>query len=314
MADKIGVIANPASGDSEPDYETLSEVFSDCGVQWERRETEEAGDARRIALELIDEGMDVVVAYGGDGTVAEVAGALVDSQTTMGILPGGTANVVAMELDIPSDLRQAAYLLCGRDSQVDQVDVGQVGDRHFLLRVGMGYEARLIREADRQEKNRMGFAAYLLSGLKNLRESDVAEYRFRIDGEEIRCRGFTCAVANSGSLGIPGLRLGNAISVRDGRLDVVLIEELNWRSLLDLSKEIFGVQGKTSRVGAEMQGFSEEIEGLVRHWQGAEIEIEMDPLQTVQYDGEVLESVSQPIRCSVIPQQLRVVVPEHEHA
>ncbi len=307
MTKKIFVAANPASGDSEPDYETIARVFDEYDVEWERRETEEAGDAKRFAAEAVEDGADVVVAYGGDGTVAEVASALLGTETAMAIFPGGTANVVSMELSIPNDVAEAAHLACGRDSQVIEMDVGKVNDNYFLLRVGMGYEAQLIEGAERDEKNRLGFAAYLISGVKNLNQAEVSEYRIRMDGEEATCRGIACIIANAGSLGIAGLRLGRSISVRDGLLDVVVIEEPSRDALMELSERL--TQNQSESDPETMQGISEALEGFYRHWQGAEIEVEMEPLQAVHYDGEPVDSAPQPIRCKVLAGQLRMIVP-----
>jgi diacylglycerol kinase (ATP) len=310
MTKKILVAVNPASGDSEPDYETIARVFEEYDVEWERRETEEAGDAKQFATEAVEAEMDVVVAYGGDGTVAEVASALLGTETAMAIFPGGTANVVSMELGIPNDVAEAAHLACVRDSQVIKMDVGQVNDDYFLLRVGMGYEARLIKDAEREEKDRFGFAAYLMSAVKNLTENDVAEYRIRVDGEEVTCRGVACIIANAGSLGIAGVRLGRSISVRDGLLDAVVIEAPSREALMELSQRITRDQSESEQ--QTMQGIREALEGVYRHWQGAEIEVEMEPLQAVHYDGEPVDSASQPIRCKVLPGQLRMIVPDDE--
>lgn len=305
----IHVIANPASGSSEPELDVLAEVFRDHGVQWQVSHTREAGDGQRLAQAALDSGADVIAAYGGDGTVGEVAGALVGADTPLAILPGGTANVIAIELGIPRDAAQAARLICGEGSRVDRIDVGEVNDHRFLLRVGIGFEANMIQQADREEKNRLGIAAYLWSGLKNLRKTDIAEYRFRIDDEEVECRGFTCAIANSGNLGLPGLRLGSAISVRDGLLDVVVIEELNFQSLRELFDKVFGDQQVTGDDSEALRGYSEEIDGMLRHWQGRSVSVEVEPAQVVQYDGEILDPAPTTVHCSVLAQQLPVIVP-----
>ena len=315
MTTTLDVITNPASGDAEPDLEILRAVFGDHGVQWELRKTEEAGDARRFARQAADAGAEIVVAYGGDGTVGEVAGGLLGSDTALAIFPGGTANVIALDLGIPDDIGQAAHLACGRKSITDRMDVGVIDredadDLHFLWRLGIGFEAALISDADRGKKDRLGFAAYVWAGLRNLGKSDVAAYRFVIDGNEIETRGVSFAVANSGTLGIPGLRWGSQISIRDGYLDVVVVEEFNLQALDAILGQAFDGQFETAdEHDRAMRDYTSQIEGMLHHWQGREIEIHADPLQSVQYDGEVLDGVTQPVRCRVLPQQLKVIVP-----
>jgi diacylglycerol kinase (ATP) len=311
MAEKIHIIVNPASGGRAPDHVALQNTLESCDVDWRLSETTGAGDGREIAKRAVEEGADIVVAYGGDGTVAEVASALVGTTAALGIVPGGTANVVALELGIPTDLSDALHLVCGRRSKYDKMDVGQIGDHHFLLRVGIGYEARMITQADRKQKDRLGFAAYLWSGLKNLVETDVANYRFVIDGHEVECQGFTCAIANSGSLGLPGLKLGQAVTMYDGMLDVVVLEKLHLRSLVDLLGEVTGYGSMTANAqGATMDDYSADIEAMLQHWQGAEIEVSMDPMQVVQYDGERLDPVDLPLKIKVLAKQLNIIVPE----
>lgn len=310
MTTSIRVIVNPASGASELEREALEKIFEEYDVQCSWSMTEGAGDARRLAQEAAVEGVEVIAVYGGDGTVTEAVSGMIESESTLAILPGGTANVVALELGIPHDLEEAAHIVCGRNSRKDRIDVGKMEDRHFLLRVGVGYEARLMEDADRGLKDRFGFAAYLWSAITNLRNTEASDYRFLVDGNEINCRGFTCAIANSGSLGLAGLRLGADVSVRDGLLDVVVIEEFNTQGIFELLAEVFDTGDKTDdERDTSLQEYVADLEAVLQHWQGSEIEFEMDPIQVVQYDGEVLEPVELPIRCEALHKKLAVLVP-----
>ena len=310
MAKKIQVIINPAAGKDEPILNALNTAFNECEVEWDVSITHKAGDARRFAQQAVQAGVDIVAAYGGDGTVVEVASGLIGTAVPLAILPGGTANVMSLELGIPNNLLQAARLCGGINSKIDQIDVGQVGSHNFLLRVGMGFEAAMVEQTDRSLKDRFGVFAYLWSAVKTLREPTVAHYQFVIDGQEVECKGFTCAIANSGNLGLPGLQLSSAISIRDGLLDVITVEEANWRALVEVMGRVFANPEATATVqDAAMLKYSDEIQGSLRHWQGKEISLHMEPVQVIQYDGEVLESTQLPLICKVLPQMLKVVVP-----
>ncbi len=305
------MIINPAAGQDKPFLNKLNTVFRECEVEWGLSITHQAGDARRWAQQAIANGVDVVAAYGGDGTVAEVASGLVGSPVPLAILPGGTANVMALELGIPNDLGKAARLASGIDSVVEQIDVGQIKDRHFLIRVGLGYEAAIVEQADRTLKSRLGIWAYLWSAAQNLRTPKIAHYQLTLDGREVECAGFTCAIANSGSLGLPGLKLAQSVTIRDGLLDVIIVEEASWRSLWDVLHHVFGAQRSSTPVGeAELQAYNQALQGSIRHWQAKEISLHVHPMQVTQYDGEVLTPVALPLVCKVLPGMLHVVTPK----
>src|SRR5262245_11092839 len=109
MYRRIHVIVNPAAGQGRPVLGILNSIFQSAGV--EVFTTEKAGDARRLAAQAAQAGVDAVAVYGGDGTLMEAASGLVGTAVPVAILPGGTGNVGAFELGIPGDLTAAASLL-----------------------------------------------------------------------------------------------------------------------------------------------------------------------------------------------------------
>ncbi len=306
----VYVIINPAAGQDVPVLSTLNTVFNEQEVDWHALITHHAGDGRQLAQQAIDAGADIIAAYGGDGTVAEVASALIDTPVPLAILPGGTANVLSLELGIPANLAQAAKLACGVKSTLRKIDAGEVNGNHFLLRVGMGFEASMVQKADRNLKDRLGFFAYVWSGMQNLRQPPKALYHMILDGKEIECEGVTCGIANSGNLGQAGLKLGTRVDVSDGLLDVLLVEQASMQAVVDLLSNVFGIrEAPIESVEAQVTEWSDELQQLVRHWQAREISITTTPTQAVQYDGEVLEKGDGKILCKVLPQALTVIVP-----
>src|SRR6185436_14954369 len=101
----------------------------------------------------VADGVDLVVGYGGDGTQMEVANGVMGSDIPMAILPGGTGNAMAYALDIPRQLKQAAMLICHSRNH-RKIDLGQIGDRHFMLRTYTGPEQEAV--ASRKEKDKLG--------------------------------------------------------------------------------------------------------------------------------------------------------------
>ena len=122
-------IVNPASGQPQPILHTLNSVFRPLGIDWDIFITKESGDAERFARQSAASGADVVAAYGGDGTVMEAARGLRGSQTPLAILPGGTANLMSVELGVPKNLAQAAAVAADPKSKVRTVDAGMFGGR-----------------------------------------------------------------------------------------------------------------------------------------------------------------------------------------
>jgi diacylglycerol kinase family enzyme len=220
MVKHIHVIINPATRQDRPLLGILNSQFHSAGIDWDVFITKKVGDARRLAQASALAGVDAVAVYGGDGTVMEAASGLVGTEVPLAIFPGGTANVLSVELGIPGDLTEACALACSGRSAVRRVDLGQVGVT-ILLSVGVGFAATVIEGADRELKKRFGMLAYWLSGFQALREPAMARYRLTLDGQQIDTEGITCMIANSGNLGQLGLKLSPSINVSDGLLDVI---------------------------------------------------------------------------------------------
>ena len=290
MARTIFVVVNPASGQPQPILNTLNSVFHPLGIDWDVVITKESGDAERLASQAAASGVDVVAAYGGDGTVMEAARGLFGSQTPLAILPGGTANLMSVELGIPKNLAQAAAIAANPDSRVRRVDAGLFGGQtHFLLRVGLGFAARKVEIADRDLKDRYGIMAYSIGALKALGETKPAHYRLTLDGQQYETQGFSCLVDNAGNIGFAGLGL-KSILVDDGLLDVIIVRDARIRSWI--------------AVGAGV-GSGKLNPEYILHWQAREITIEADPPQPVQMDGELAGET--PVSVQVVPGLVRIL-------
>lgn len=290
----VFVIINPASGQDRPILGTMNRAFNAAGVNWEVGLTKRAGDARRMAHEAVLAGVDAVGVYGGDGTVMEAASGLFGSSVPLAIFPGGTANVMSIELGIPGDLEQAIALVCSDARQIRTIDMGRIHlpdgtDKLFMLRLSIGYLARMTEGAARESKNRMGVLAYALSALNALPQAQSVRFQFEIDGERVEAEGVTCVIANSAALGVPGLSFTRQASVSDGLLDVVVMKNAD---VLEVAKVL-----NNALSGAEN----------LPHWQGRHITLYADPAQPIECDGEMIDPT--PVTVSIVPQALRVIVP-----
>jgi len=127
--------------------------------------------------------IDALAVYGGDGTLTEAIGGLIGSDVPLIILPGGTANVMAKELGIPLDLKEACGLLSQFPATLKSIDVGEFDKRYFVVGISFGFGADLVKGADRVTKNKFGILSYFLSAAEALMRTRKAVYHLNIDGQ-----------------------------------------------------------------------------------------------------------------------------------
>ncbi|MFB6397873.1 diacylglycerol/lipid kinase family protein [Polymorphospora lycopeni] len=135
--------------------------------------------APKKARKAAEAGADLVFVWGGDGTVQRCLDALAGTGTTAAIVPAGTANLLASNLDIPRDLAEAVRIGFRGDRR--DLDLGRVNGEHFAVMAGAGFDAAMIGEADRDLKDRVGRLAYVWTGLRHMRDGAVG-VRIRVDG------------------------------------------------------------------------------------------------------------------------------------
>jgi YegS/Rv2252/BmrU family lipid kinase len=247
---KIHLIINPVSGQGVVPVEEIRSKFNVLGDRLTVHETKADVSARTIAEEAVSQGADLVVAFGGDGTMLQVAEGLINTGVPLGVIPGGTANVFASELEIPNDKMEAISFLLNKEANIRKIDVGCVGEKHFLLRLGIGLEAAMTVMTDREEKDKYGFWAYLWTALRVGSRMKQAHYHMVIDGKRKRVKGVTCVICNSGNLGLPRVKLLPDIDVSDGKLDVVVVREASlWTAASLIYHAVKGVFSKAKPHG-----------------------------------------------------------------
>ena len=293
----IHIIINPASGKGEPTLSIINASMKEAGIKWEALITRQVNDAIQFAKAAVKEGVDALAVYGGDGTLMEAISGLIGSEIPLVILPGGSANVLANELGIPTDLKEACALLSHGPLKTKPIDVGQFNNRYFITGISIGFGADLVKGANRETKNKFGILAYFFATAAALKKLKLSHYHIKIDGNEYEVQGLTCLVNNAGNLGFTKISLDKNIDISDGLLDVIVVRKAN----LSLLKLIFITLIKRER--------PDNFE-LVDHWQGREISISSSRKQVIQCDGEVLEKI--PASIKVIPGAIKVLIPKKE--
>lgn len=300
---KVHVIVNPAPSKRIPLLWTLNHHFRGAGIQWEVSVTQGKGDGASLARRALDSGAEVVGAYGGDGTVMEVASGLVGTEVPLLVLPGGTGNLVAAELRISTNIDRACQLVCGETFETRQIDVGKMGEHYFLLRVGCGLETGVVQEATRELKDQFGKWAYVFAAIRRLQESPVADYEIRLDDREVfRAKGVACVVANIGTVGLGRLTLSPSVGVDDGKLDVFFLKKANLEGIVQLAGKMMGLDPRDP----DDLDPALDASQLVNHWHIKQVEIRTDPVLDMQVDGDVIARTPQSVR--VLPSALSVVV------
>lgn len=289
------IVINPVGGKSNPVEVRgiLEATFASAGWRVTFSETSGADDYSRIVGDALAHGATLVVAAGGDGTVSLVGGPLIGRGVPLGILPVGTANVLAQELGIPQDLPAAAALLTGHHA-LRAIDVMQVGTSVALLQVGVGLDSLMVRDTDREAKRRFGRGAYLKTLWDHLRRHRAQRFTVLVDGERLRPVAWQVLVANAGTLGARPLRWGPNIALDDGELDVCVFLG---RTLATLARRLRAVVARRAR-GAD----------LVRYLKARRaVSITTDPPLPVQADGEIVGTT--PVTITLVPRALPIVVP-----
>jgi diacylglycerol kinase (ATP) len=293
------IITNPAAARTRPEsIEVVERVLRGGGWDVQVLATGGPGDARRLAEEAVRERFDVVGVFGGDGTTMQAAAALVGTRTALGVLPGGTGNLLAGNLRIPTDPRRAAEtLLAGAPRPFD---LGRVerddGVHYFAVACGAGIDARVMAETPAAEKRKWGMGAYFATTFRILPEIRSSLYHITVDGEEYEMRASLLVVANCAEVIPPFIRFRRGMAFDDGYFDVValradtLVESVRafWEFLVESDK-------------------ASGVAGLVGHARGRVVTVRTEPGLPMQLDGDLAGAT--PFTAEMVPAAIQVIAP-----
>ena len=261
------------------------------------KDQDRAAFASLEIAQAIASGCRRVVAVGGDGTIGLVAGAMVRTvppgmPVSLGIVPAGTANVLARELGIPLGLEDSVSVAVGEGETI-AIDAIEAGERYVFTQVGIGPDALMIRSTSREDQAQRGRWAYVRTFLRLAFRHRPRRFTLTVDGAEFRARAWQVIAANAGSAAAPPFQWGPGIDPTDRTIDLCVYDVRRTRDYVVLFwRVLFGRHRRDS--ASRFYRFHEEAT------------IDCDTPALVQGDGELLGRT--PIRLRVAPAALRVSV------
>jgi len=291
----IKLIANPIAGRGRgrKALPAAEEALRRQGLQFKTEVTSRPLEAMEIARQAAEEGCELVVALGGDGTSHEVANGLLssgNSEVVLGMIPIGTGNDFADMFNTPTDLAQVALRI--REGKTRLIDVGRVNDRYFVNVLGTGFDALVSIQALKIQHVLRGFPLYLAAVFITLKEYQIPHITVEFDGERLSMPMTMINVANGKREG-GGFLIAPDAQNDDGVFDICLARGLGRLGILRLLPEVI----KGTHVDKEPVTMAKAKRVILDS---------PDPLP-VHADGEIIYTNAHHLEIEIIPRRLRVI-------
>ena len=290
------LIFNPIAGqgDSEQDLETIKSYLEPEFTLDVQLTTKEISGGE-LARQAVKDGAEIIIASGGDGTVSAVAEASIAKDVVLGIIARGTANAFANALGIPINIEAACEnILAGITKKVD---AALCNDKPMILLAGVGFEADTVEDADRESKDRLGMLAYVLSGLKQLKEFTQFTAEIETPDKIITVETSAVTIANAAPASSVLAQGTAGVIFDDGLLDITILSPQTAAGAIATSIQL--LQSAANDETLERQG----VGYLRSEW----VKVTTDPPQKVVLDGEIIGTTPIEIKC--IPGGLTVFAP-----
>ena len=225
---RIVAIVNPVSGAGmDPQVATrrvttIQESLAQHQLNATTHVTERSGHARELAQRAVADHTDLVIVWGGDGTVNEVGASLAGTPTTLGLVPAGSGNGLAGGLGIPKDPRAALSRVIAGNTR--KVDVGLLNDLPFFNVAGIGFDAHIARLFNERPRGRRGRWPYVVISISEGVRYVGQHYRITLDGQLHLCRALLIAFANGQEYGM-GMQIAPGAKLDDGLLEACVVED-----------------------------------------------------------------------------------------
>jgi YegS/Rv2252/BmrU family lipid kinase len=290
------LIFNPVAGQGDPEQDLLTiQSLLEPEIALDIRLTTPEVDAGQLAREAVERGVHMIIVSGGDGTISAAAEAVVGTSIPLGVISRGTANAFASALTLPNTIEAACEtILQGRPKVVD---AALCNGKPMVLLAGIGFEAEMVEKADRDTKNRFGMLAYIMAGVKQLREFESFEARIETQEKVITLTAGAVTIANAAPPTSVLAQGPAGIICDDGLLDLTVVAPASAAGAIASAYHL--LQTALSGDAAERDDI-----GYLR---AKRIKVTTNPPQKVVLDGEIIGTT--PIDVECIPGGLTILMP-----
>jgi YegS/Rv2252/BmrU family lipid kinase len=250
------------------------------------------GHATKITAKQVKKGITAVIAVGGDGTVNEVASALTDSDTTLGIIPTGSGNGLARHLQIPLNINQALDVILSQTSI--RIDYGKINDSCFFCTCGVGFDARIGGKF--AESGKRGFITYVKTTVREFFSYKPKTYRLKTPEKKIKKKAFLITFANASQYGNNAYISPDA-NIRDGLMDICIIAPFPKIRAVGIGIRLFGKTMNKSN--------------YVKVLRASEITLKRKKPGEVHFDGEP-SYMGKKLKIKIVHEGLKVYVTHKE--
>jgi diacylglycerol kinase (ATP) len=281
-------IINPISGGKKKDQvpALIKKILDHTQFEATIVYTERSMHGSELAKDAVGK-FDYVIAVGGDGTINEIASAIVDTNVALGVVPFGSGNGLARFLGIPMDTAQSIETINGE--RVEAIDSAILNGQRFFNAAGMGFDAH-IAEVFSHDKNR-GFWAYIRSSFREISSYKAETYQINIDGIEYMRDAFMLSIANSSQFG-NNAHVSPHASVQDGLLDICIIKQFPLWRFIEMGIRMFAKTADKSK--------------YVEIIHGKNVTIKRSADGPVHLDGEP-QMMGKEVNIRMVPASLRII-------
>lgn len=288
---KAALIVNPFAGQGRTKKNLLrvQNKLKSAGFDLTVFVTEKENQATEFAAQAVKNGNQIIIALGGDGTVSEAVNGIAGSKAKQGLIPGGTGDVFAREMEIPTHnvLRACDIIIRGKTRKID---LGKANGRYFVLMAGVGFDARVISEIKPEMKRWLKDLAYPLTGIKTLFTYKPTLLRIKLDNEI--AQGYFAVIGNARYYG-GRFSVAKEAQIDDGLLDVCVFHKKSVASFIRYFQGVI--------IGSHLKMAD------VSYYRARDIEITSEEPVLVQADGDVIDQT--PMGFRALPRVLDVLVP-----
>ncbi|MGW1990069.1 diacylglycerol kinase family protein [Embleya sp. NPDC001921] len=290
---RAALVVNPIKLDIAESRARIDRIMREAG--WAEPlwlETTVLDPGAGVTAKALAEGVDLVIAAGGDGTIRECAGALAGTSTPLAVIPAGTGNLLARNLGLPIDVADALHVaMHGRDRRIDLgtvdpdeelADTAGVEPRCFTAMAGIGLDAAMVADAPDALKKKVGWPAYVVSGARHLRDRRMRVTLTVDDGEPIRRRARMVLVGNVGALQA-GMQLLPGAAPDDGLLDVVVFAPYGMTGWAHATVRVIGRRRDQEPAVVPVK---QQRLRPIEHFTGHRVLIETDRPEPRELDGD----------------------------